>query len=65
MLDRTEEFPGTPKFYRKKAHELLTKAEMAATEDDRLTYLTMAEHWRRLAQCVEEVQRQSIDQVQP
>ena len=54
MLHQPEEFPGTPRFYREKAHELLAKAEMAATPDDRLSYLTMAEHWQRLAQSVEE-----------
>ena len=50
----TSEFPGTPKYYRQKAQELLLKAETAASEKDRFAFLKMAEHWQRLAQSVEE-----------
>ena len=54
MLNTADEFPGTPKYYRQKAQELFLKAESAASEKDRFAYLTMAGHWQRLAQSVEE-----------
>jgi hypothetical protein len=45
--------PGSPDFYREQALDMLKRAEEAASEDMRATYLGLAEHWRRLAQQAE------------
>jgi hypothetical protein len=46
--------PGSPEFYRAQAAQMLKKADEAATEESRLTFLNLAENWHRLAKQAEE-----------
>jgi hypothetical protein len=43
-----------PALYRKKAEELLKRAETAATAEARTQFLVLADHWLRLARTLEE-----------
>jgi hypothetical protein len=45
--------PGSVEFYRERARESLAKAEQATSNEARTSFLTLAEHWQRLAQSVE------------
>ena len=41
--------PGSVEFYRARARENLELAERATSEEARLSFLSLAEHWQRLA----------------
>jgi hypothetical protein len=43
--------------YRKKACEMLEKAEAASGEHERGVYIALANHWLRLAQALEDPKR--------
>jgi hypothetical protein len=53
MAHRGPASTGSPGYCRKKAEELLKKAESAPTAEARLHYLVLADHWHRLAQSAE------------
>ncbi len=53
MAERGPGKTPSPGYYRKKAQELLEKAERAPTQEARLHYLVLADHWHRLAQSAE------------
>ena len=45
--------PGSAEFYRARARENLEQAEKATSEEARTSFLTLAEHWQRLALTLE------------
>jgi hypothetical protein len=45
--------PGSAEFYRGKARENLKQAEIASSQEAKLSFLALAEHWQRLAQTLE------------
>ena len=45
--------PGSVEFYRARARENLERAERATSEEARVSFLTLAEHWQRLALTLE------------
>lgn len=51
----SEEGPraGSAEFYRARARENLEQAEKATSEEARISFLMLAEHWQRLAQTTE------------
>jgi len=44
---------GSPEYYRMRAAEMLKRAEAAATEDARLSFIQLASNWQMLAQTLE------------
>ena len=54
MSDMQPARPGSPEFYRAQAAQMLKKADEAATEESRQTFLNLAENWHRLAKQAEE-----------
>ena len=45
--------PGSVEFYRAHALENLQQAEKATSQEARLSFLALAEHWQRLALTLE------------
>jgi len=45
--------PGSPDYYRAKAAALLKQAEVAASEEARVSFLNLAAYWHRLAEQAE------------
>jgi hypothetical protein len=45
---------GSPEYYRARAAEMLKRAEDAASEDARLSFIQLASNWQMLAQTLEE-----------
>lgn len=45
--------PGSVEFYRERAGELLKQAEQASSEEARVSFLALAEHWLSLARTIE------------
>jgi hypothetical protein len=45
---------GSPEYYRARAAEMLKRAEDAASEDARLSFIQLAANWQTLAQTLEE-----------
>ena len=44
---------GSVDFYRARARENLEQAEKATSQEARMSFLTLAEHWQRLALTME------------
>ena len=53
MSDDTQARPGSVEFYRERARDSLKQAEQATSDEARMSFLALAEHWQRLAQSVE------------
>jgi hypothetical protein len=51
---RKKPLEGTPEYYRERAAEMLKKAEEAATDTARSSYLQLAASWQQLAQKLEQ-----------
>jgi hypothetical protein len=53
-LDNIRKSPeGSPEYYRARAAEMLKRAQLAATEDARNSFIQLASNWQLLAQTVE------------
>lgn len=53
MSDEPQARPGSVEFYRERARDSLKQAEQATSDEARMSFLALAEHWQRLAQTVE------------
>jgi len=53
VSDDQQARPGSVEFYRERAGELFKQAEHATSEEARVSFLALAEHWLRLARTVE------------
>lgn len=54
MIHLKKPIQGSPGYYRARAAEMLRKAEEAATDDVRSSYLQLAASWQQLAQKLEQ-----------